>query len=103
MDDLDQRMTARVTAPGQVGLPEDCFRQAGLNEGDSVVVTVEDGEVRIRSLLASIRDVQAQARKIFDGSGYTVDRFLAERFEEAALEEEKYEHLAREAAAARKG
>ena len=50
-----------------VRLPADCLRQAGLEEGDSLAITVEDGHLRLEptprhdrsALVADLRRLQA--------------------------------------------
>jgi bifunctional DNA-binding transcriptional regulator/antitoxin component of YhaV-PrlF toxin-antitoxin module len=49
----------------------------GLKEGDTVWLTLEDGEIRIADATAITRRIQAWARNI-EGLG-SVDDFLAER------------------------
>ena len=99
MDDADgHRATLQLTPDEQLSLPEEYRRLLGLEGGGRVGIRFEGGEVRISSVAASLQALQTQAARIFAGSGYTVDKFLAERREEAALEEERWERLAREAA-----
>lgn len=79
MNDHDDRVFAQVTPEGRLDLPEAQRRLVGLEAGGTVIVRVEEGELRIRSLDASLKALQAEASALFAGSGESVDRFLAER------------------------
>jgi len=50
------------------------------------MVSVVDGEIRIRALRQVLTNLQDQAQSVFAGSGETVAGFLAERRAEAAHE-----------------
>ena len=78
--------TVRIAGNGRVSLPARQRRLVGLEHGGVVVVRVEDGEIRIRPVLAVVEEVQALARRYFDGSGDSVDAFLSDRRDAAAHE-----------------
>ncbi len=50
------------------------------------MVSVVDGEIRIRALRQVLANLQSKAQQVFAGSGETVAGFLTERREEAARE-----------------
>ena len=77
----------RIGAGGRVVIPA-AFRNAlGLKEGDQVVISCEDGELRLSSFRESIRRMQEfVASRIRPELDSTVDDFIAERRAEAARE-----------------
>jgi antitoxin component of MazEF toxin-antitoxin module len=79
MDNLDHSVRLQVSPEGEVHLPSEYLRSIGVADGGPVVVSVKDGEIRIRSLEAMLRRLDELGQKAFAGSGYTVDQFLAER------------------------
>ena len=74
----------KVSDTGKLNLPAQLRRQVGLDRGGPVLVRVEDGELRIRTVQEAMRRLQQDARRIFAASGETVDRFLTERREDDA-------------------
>ncbi|HEV7600937.1 MAG TPA: AbrB/MazE/SpoVT family DNA-binding domain-containing protein [Bradyrhizobium sp.] len=77
---------------GELRLPEDVLRAAGLQPGDHVHIRVADGVVEIRSQKAAILEAQRIVREGIDPSKAIdnlsgVDGLIAERRREAALEE----------------
>lgn len=81
-------ITTRVSESGKVSLPSAHRRELGLEPGDRVVLRVVDGELRIRSLRAQLREAQREARELL--GDYSVDQFLAEKYADAAIEAEEY-------------
>jgi bifunctional DNA-binding transcriptional regulator/antitoxin component of YhaV-PrlF toxin-antitoxin module len=79
MDDLDQGMRAEISSDGRIDLPREYLRSIGLDDGGTVLVTAENGEIRIRAIETMLHRLQELGRKAFAGSGYTVDRFIADR------------------------
>lgn len=77
----------RVSPSGRVNLPARLRRQIGLEEGGAVLLSVQEGEIRIQTVREAVSRLQEQARRIFADSGGTVDRFIAERREDARREE----------------
>ncbi len=73
----------KVSDTGKLNLPAQLRRQVGLDRGGPVLVRVEDGELRIRTVQEAMRRLQQDARRIFAGSGDSVTRFVAERREDA--------------------
>lgn len=72
-----------------MNIPAHIRREVGLEHGGPVMVTVVNGEIRMRALRQVLTDLQADAQAVFAGSGETVDGFLQERREEAPREEEQ--------------
>jgi antitoxin PrlF len=79
-------VVARVTEGGKMNIPAQIRRQIGLENGGSVMISVVDGEVRMRALKDVLSHLQADAQRVFAGSGETVDAFLRDRRREAARE-----------------
>jgi antitoxin component of MazEF toxin-antitoxin module len=69
-----------------MNIPAQIRREVGLEHGGPVMVSVVDGEIRMRVLRQVLAEIQAEAQEIFAGSGETVDRFLLERRDEAGRE-----------------
>ncbi|MBS0644051.1 MAG: AbrB/MazE/SpoVT family DNA-binding domain-containing protein [Proteobacteria bacterium] len=66
-----------------MNLPAQIRREAGLENGGPVMVSVVDGEIRIRDLRQVLKDLQQQAKAVFADTGESVDRFIEERRAEA--------------------
>ena len=74
----------KISDMGKINVPVHIRRQAGLERGGPVVMTVVDGEIRMRAVRDVLASLQCDADQVFAGSGETVDGFLAERRSEAA-------------------
>ena len=70
-----------------MNIPVHVRRQAGLERGGPVVMTVVDGEIRLRAVRNVLTALQGDADAVFAGSGESVDGFLAERRAEMARDE----------------
>ena len=70
-----------------MNIPVHVRRQAGLERGGPVVMTVVDGEIRLRAVRNVLAALQGDADAVFAGSGESVDGFLAERRAEMARDE----------------
>ena len=53
----------RLGPSGQVTLPASLIQTLGLNEGDTLVATAEDGEIRLMTIPTAVRKVQAMVRQ----------------------------------------
>jgi AbrB family looped-hinge helix DNA binding protein len=67
----------RLGADGQLAIPSYMRDALNLREGDTVWLTLEDGEIRVADATAVTRRIQAWARNV-KGLG-SVDDFLTER------------------------
>lgn len=74
-------------ADGRVVIPAAVREALGFAEGEPLVLTVDDGTVRIETYARSAERSQAQVRAIVPPTGDIVDRFLADKWAEAALED----------------
>ena len=74
----------KVSELGKMNIPAQIRRQTGLERGGPVMMSVVDGEIRIRAVRSVLAGLQRDAERVFAGSGETVDGFLAERRADAA-------------------
>jgi AbrB family looped-hinge helix DNA binding protein len=82
-------MDAKVNENGRILIPAAIREQMGLKPGDSVVLTLENGVLRVESYRAIIRKMQ-QEMKQYKKPGISVtDDFIAERRDEARRELEQ--------------
>jgi AbrB family looped-hinge helix DNA binding protein len=81
-------LVARISEGGKMNIPAQIRREVGLEYGGPVMMSVVDGEIRMRPLRRVLADLQGEAQSVFAGSGESVDRFLAERRQEAAREDD---------------
>lgn len=70
------RAEAKITSKGQVTIPRDIRRALQLEEGDTVVFEVADGDVRIRPRHAAAVRAYAGACRV--GTGKSVAEIVAE-------------------------
>jgi AbrB family looped-hinge helix DNA binding protein len=71
---------AKVSEAGRLSIPAEFRRAVGLEQGGDVVVSLQNGEIRIRTLDEAIAQAQAATRQLLGGKrGASVDGFLAER------------------------
>ena len=94
---------ARVGAGGRIVIPAEIRRALGMEEGEPVVMRVEDGELRIWTIDEGIRRVQERVKPYIIPGRSMVDELIAERRTEVAREEQELREwqAARTAEAAR--
>jgi AbrB family looped-hinge helix DNA binding protein len=80
------RARSRINANGRVVIPAEMRQQMGLKPGDSIVMSVEDGVLKVESLQARVRRVQQSLRKYIDPTRLLSDELIAERREEVRRE-----------------
>lgn len=76
----------KVSSQGKMNLPAQIRREAGLERGGPVAISVVDGEIRIRELRHVLKDLQQQAKAVVARTGDSVDRFIQDRRAEAERE-----------------
>jgi AbrB family looped-hinge helix DNA binding protein len=77
---------SKVTEGGRVVIPAEIRRQLGLQPGAEVVLSIADGELRIRSVHQAIERARELVRRhVADGTSLA-DELIAERHEAARLE-----------------
>lgn len=85
-------VSSKINQNGRIVIPAAIRRQMGLKAGDSVLMDVEDGVLRMETHRARIRRIQQEFKKIIPPGGMLAsDELIAERREEARREEEEFE------------
>jgi AbrB family looped-hinge helix DNA binding protein len=83
-------IAARINQNGRIVIPSVIRKGMGLNLGDSVVMSLEDGVLRIEPQLARIRRTQAEFKPFANPTTPASDELIAERREEARRETEEW-------------
>jgi AbrB family looped-hinge helix DNA binding protein len=83
----DETVMVRVSETGRISIPAKQRKAVGLEEGGLAVARVDHGEIRIRPVRTVLAELQAKVRRHLANSGESVDRFLADRHEEASRED----------------
>ncbi|MEN8664087.1 MAG: AbrB/MazE/SpoVT family DNA-binding domain-containing protein [Polycyclovorans sp.] len=76
----------KVSEGGRVVIPAEVRRALEVREGDSLVLELKDGEVRLYSRREQLRRAQALFRQYIPEGVSLVDELIAERRAEAARE-----------------
>ena len=82
----------KINQNGRIVIPAAIRQEMGLKPGESVVMALEDGVLRIESHRSRIRRIQEEFRKhvpIRPGEMLMSDQLIAERREEARRETEE--------------
>ena len=82
----------KINENGRIVIPAALRQQMGIKPGESVLMEVEDGVLRMESHRARIRRIQEEFRKhvsIKPGETLMSDQLIAERREEARREMEE--------------
>ncbi len=74
---------------GRIVIPANIRKSMGLRPGDVVVMSLEDGVLRIESHLSRIRRIQEEFKKFATPGTLASDELIAERREEARREMEE--------------
>jgi AbrB family looped-hinge helix DNA binding protein len=75
----------KIGVGGRVVIPAEFRKALQLKEGDSVLISVEDGELRVSTVAERVRRVQRfVAERIVPRGPSIVDELLRDRREEAA-------------------
>lgn len=82
---MDQQRV-RVFEGGKLVIPAPMRRSLGIAVGDTVMLSVDDGEIRIRSLDASIARARAILRRHVPEGVSLVDELIKDRRTEAAAD-----------------
>jgi AbrB family looped-hinge helix DNA binding protein len=78
----------KLNENGRILIPAAIREQMGIKPGDSVVLTLEDGVLRVESYRATIRKMQQEMQQYKKPGVSVTDEFIAERREEARRERE---------------
>ncbi|MFL5330337.1 MAG: AbrB/MazE/SpoVT family DNA-binding domain-containing protein [Gemmataceae bacterium] len=84
---MEQVYHTIVGRGGRLVIPAPVRDALHLTPGEKAIVTVVDDELRIRSLDATIRDIQEHCRQYVIPGVSIVDELIAERRAEAARED----------------
>ncbi len=79
-------VTTKVGKGGRVVIPANIRRRMGLNEGDEVILRMEDEELRVITPRQALRKAQALVRRHVPEGASLVEELIAERRREAAGE-----------------
>jgi AbrB family looped-hinge helix DNA binding protein len=80
----------RINENGRIVLPAVIRKAMGLKLGDNVVMSLEDGVLRIEPQKARIRRVQQSVGKLSPADRILSDELIAESHEEARRETEEW-------------
>jgi AbrB family looped-hinge helix DNA binding protein len=83
-------ITARINQNGRIVIPAVIRKGMGLSLGDSVVMSLEDGALRIEPQKARIRRVQQSLKEFIPADRVLSDELIAERREEVRREAEEW-------------
>jgi AbrB family looped-hinge helix DNA binding protein len=84
-------VSSKINQNGRIVIPAAIRRQMGLNAGDSLLMDVEDGVLRLETHRARIRRIQREFAQYNRPGVLASDELIAERREEARREEEEME------------
>jgi AbrB family looped-hinge helix DNA binding protein len=88
---IQRSVSSKINQNGRIVIPAAIREQMGLKAGDTVLMEVEDGVLRMESHRARIRRIQEEFKKIIPPGGMLMsDELIAERREEARREEEEF-------------
>ena len=81
---------SKINQNGRIVIPAAIRQEMGLKTGESVVMALEDGVLRIESYRSRIRRIQEEFRKLIPAAGMLMsDELIAERRAEARREMEE--------------
>ncbi len=84
---MSTTVKTKIGAGGRVVIPAAFRDELGLKEGDQVVISCEDGEIRVTTFRERVRRMQEfVAARVKPELDSTVDDFIAERRAEATRE-----------------
>ena len=93
---------AKLSPNGRIVIPSTMREELGLAPGDTLLMEVEDGVLRIESFNSRIRRIQDEFAHLSKPGVLASEELIAERREEARLEREDFEQ-ARESRRIREG
>ena len=80
---------SKIDAGGRLIIPAQARKALHLEYGGPVVLTLVDGELRVRSVASAMAELQTQASSFLSGDNASVNAFLTARRAEAARDEGK--------------
>jgi AbrB family looped-hinge helix DNA binding protein len=85
----------KVSPSGRLSIPAKQRKALGLENGGMVVATVQDGELRIRTVKAVLDEIQEMLAPYRNVEGGGSEGLIRDRREEAAQEEREYQESLR--------
>jgi AbrB family looped-hinge helix DNA binding protein len=82
-------VSSKINQNGRIVIPAAIRREMGLKAGESLLMEVEDGVLRIESHRARIRRVSVSLRQLIPPERCLSDELIADRREEARREMEE--------------
>ena len=79
-----QSQRVKVVEGGKLVIPAAFRREMGITPGDTVIVEMDEGELRVRSLSSAIRRVQERMRELNPEGRLLSEELIADRRAEAA-------------------
>lgn len=80
------RGKTRLVSGGRMQVPADMRRAMGIEDGDTLILELKDGELHVRSFRDVLRKVQDDLRKYVPEGVSIVDELIADRRAEAERE-----------------
>ena len=77
---------SKLVSGGRIQIPADVRRSLALSDGDTMLIEVVDGEVRLRPQRDAIKRVQERMRKYVVEGHTVIDQLIADRREAARNE-----------------
>ncbi len=81
-----QSQRVKVVEGGKLVIPAAFRREMGITPGDTVIVEMDEGELRVRSLSSAIRRVQERMRELNPEGRLLSEELIADRRAEADRE-----------------
>ena len=78
---------SKIDAGGRLIIPAQARKALSLEYGGPVVLTLVDGELRVRSVASAMAELQVQTSPFLSGDDASVSAFLTARRAEAARDE----------------
>ncbi|MFN0145676.1 MAG: AbrB/MazE/SpoVT family DNA-binding domain-containing protein [Dehalococcoidia bacterium] len=84
---MGSSVRTKIGAGGRVVIPAEFRAKLGLHEGDQVIISCDDGEIRLSTYRERVKRIQAFVAERIDPAGPSiVDELIRERRAEAARE-----------------
>ncbi|MGA2248991.1 AbrB/MazE/SpoVT family DNA-binding domain-containing protein [Terracidiphilus sp.] len=99
MPELATQSKTRISSNGRIVIPASMRELLGVKPGDTVLMDVEDGVLKIESYTTRVARIQEELAHLRRPGVLASDELIAERRAEARREEEEFE---RDAATVRK-
>jgi AbrB family looped-hinge helix DNA binding protein len=85
------RAKVRLSSNGRIVIPAEMRKALGVKPGETILLEVEDGVLRMESFQSRVRHIQAEFAKYIKPGVLLSDELIADRREEARREMEEFE------------